>query len=253
MSDPTSQSPSTKDLAKERAAGVSSTAKDSAQQVAGTATQQAGQVASEVSSQARNLVGEATTAAQMQVNDQRDKAVGGLRSLGSELSGMADKSDEGGLAADLARQVADRVHQVADFLDGREPADLLEDVRALARRKPGTFLIGAALAGVLAGRVTRGAVSAAKSDDSADTTTTGYQPAVSTGYDATTGTGFDAGYAPGTTAAGVDAGFDVEGAPSAYTTQVEPGPYETTHGIDATGEREPSTGPLSGGGYAGRP
>ena len=252
MSDPTSQSPSTKDLAKERAAGVSSTAKESAQQVAGTATQQAGQVASEVSSQARNLVGDAKTAAQMQVNDQRDKAVGGLRSLGSELSSMADKSDEGGLAADIARQVADRVHQIADFLDGREPAELLEDVRSIARRKPGTFLIGAALAGVLAGRVTRGAVSAAKSDDSAEVST-GYQPAVSTGYDATTGTGYASGYAPGTTAAGVDAGFDVEGTPSAYTTEVEPGPYESTHGIDATGEREPSTGPLSGGGYAGRP
>jgi hypothetical protein len=41
-------------------------------------------------------------------------------------------------------------------LQNREPADLLEEVRSYARRKPGTFLLGAALAGVVAGRLTSG-------------------------------------------------------------------------------------------------
>jgi vacuolar-type H+-ATPase subunit H len=247
MSDPMSSSQSTTDLAKERAAGVGSSAKESAQQVAGTATEQAGQVASEVTAQARNLVGEATSSAREQANAQRDKAVGGLRSLGTELSGMADKSEESGLAAELARQASERAHQVADFLDGREPGDLLEDVRDLARRRPGTFLIGAAVAGVLAGRLTRGAVSAAKSDDSGSD---GYAAgAVDTGYDA----GYGAGYGSALDVDVPPAVPATTATPGPYTTEVEPGPYETTHGIDATGVREPSAGPLSGGGYEGRP
>jgi hypothetical protein len=254
MSDPLSSSGSgssgsTTDLAKERAAGVGTTAKESAQSVASTATDQAGQVASEVSAQARNLLGEATSSAREQTNAQRDKAVTGLRSLGGELSGMAEKSEENGMAAELARQASQRVQQVADFLDGREPGELLDDVRSLARRRPGTFLIGAAVAGLVAGRLTRGAVSAAKSDDGASTEVSSdlsagpaYPPATSAG----TGAGLDVAVPPAVPV--------TDPTPGPYTTEVEPGPFETTHGIDATGSREPSTGPLAGGGgYEGRP
>jgi hypothetical protein len=49
------------------------------------------------------------------------------------------------------------------MLQNREPAELLEEVRRFARRKPGLFLLGAAAAGVLAGRLTSG-VKAAHSD-----------------------------------------------------------------------------------------
>lgn len=252
MSDPMSTSQSGKDVAKEKAAGVGTTAKDSAQQVAGTATEQAGQVASEVSSQARQLAGEAKTSALEQTNAQRDKAVTGLRSLGSELSSMADKSDEGGLGAELARQASQRVNSVAEFLDGREPGDLLEEVRSLARRRPGAFLIGAAAAGALAGRLTRGAVAAKRSDDSAEASGLPGDPYAGAGYTEgafppvpVSGTGYDTGL--GSAVPLTDA------APAPYTTEVEPGPYETTHGIDATGAREPTTGPLSGDGREGRP
>jgi hypothetical protein len=50
------------------------------------------------------------------------------------------------------------------MLQNREPAELLEEVRSFARRKPGLFLLGAAAAGVLAGRLTSG-VKAAHSDN----------------------------------------------------------------------------------------
>ena len=48
-------------------------------------------------------------------------------------------------------------------LQNREPAELLDEVRSFARRKPGMFLLGAAAAGILAGRLTSG-VKAAHSD-----------------------------------------------------------------------------------------
>jgi hypothetical protein len=47
---------------------------------------------------------------------------------------------------------------VADWLEHREPGDLLDEVRRFARRRPGTFLVGAAVAGALVGRLTRGVV-----------------------------------------------------------------------------------------------
>ena len=48
------------------------------------------------------------------------------------------------------------MHGAASWLEQREPADLLDEVRNFARRRPGTFLIGAAVAGLAAGRLTRG-------------------------------------------------------------------------------------------------
>jgi hypothetical protein len=74
------------------------------------------------------------------------------------------------MTGDLARQAADKAHAFAGWLDQRDPGSLLEEIRQLARRKPGTFLLGAALAGVAAGRLTRGAVDANSSATSPDGT-----------------------------------------------------------------------------------
>jgi hypothetical protein len=54
---------------------------------------------------------------------------------------------------------------MADWLEQREPGDLLDEVRRFARRRPGAFVLGALVAGVVAGRMTRGIV-AARSDES---------------------------------------------------------------------------------------
>jgi len=62
-----------------------------------------------------------------------------------------------GLAADVAREVAERARSLGSRLDGREPGELLEDVRDFARRRPGMFLLGALAAGMVAGRLVKGA------------------------------------------------------------------------------------------------
>ncbi|MEK8109106.1 phage holin family protein [Micromonospora sp. M12] len=49
-----------------------------------------------------------------------------------------------------------RRQQAAGWLDEREPGEVLDEVRTYARRNPGTFLAGAAVAGLLVGRLTRG-------------------------------------------------------------------------------------------------
>jgi hypothetical protein len=99
----------------------------------------------------------------MQVRDQagsqKSRAVQGLHALGDELEQMAHSSGQSGLAAELARKVSGRTRDLADYLDRREPGDLLEEVRSYARRRPVVFLAGAAMAGVVAGRLTRGLTS----------------------------------------------------------------------------------------------
>ncbi|MFG1918801.1 hypothetical protein [Micromonospora sp. NPDC048898] len=138
--------------------------------VAQTAKEQGTEVGREAARQARNLYGEARTQLASQTGEQQRRAAGGLRSLADEMRSMAEQGGQAGPVTELARQAADRVHGVAGWLEQREPGDLLTEVRDYARRNPGTFLVGAAVLGVLAGRLTRG-ISAA-GDDSGNGTST---------------------------------------------------------------------------------
>ena len=151
------------------------TAKDQAGNVASTATDQAKNVAGEAKTQARNLMGEAQTQVREQTNQQKQKASGGLRSLSDELRYVADGqgTSQSGIVNDLARQASDKAQELASWLESREPGDLVEDVRSFARRRPGAFLLGAAVAGVVAGRLTRSAVDV-KRDQGDDSYTSSY-------------------------------------------------------------------------------
>jgi uncharacterized protein YjbJ (UPF0337 family) len=146
------------DSAKREASNVKDAASGAAQQVTGTAKEQAGQVASDVREQTRQMADQTRTQLSTQVNDQRGKAVGGLRSVGDELRSMVDQGGQSGLATQLVSEGADLTHKAADFIEQREPAQLLDEIRSFARRKPGTFLLGSALAGIVVGRLTRGVV-----------------------------------------------------------------------------------------------
>jgi len=157
--------------AKDEAGKVGQTAKDAGGQVASTAADQAKNVAGETKNQARNLLNETQSQVNEQAGTQKDKAAGGLRGLSDELRSLADGTGYGqsGMATDFSRQASDKMKDLADWLEARDPGQLLDEVRDIARRKPGTFLLGAAVAGVLAGRLTRGVVDA-KRDESDDST-----------------------------------------------------------------------------------
>lgn len=150
---------------KDKASDTAQAGKQAAGEVAQTATDQAKEVAGEAKKQVRDLAGEARNQLRSHAGDQHRNAVTNLRSLGDELRSMAGSSEQGGVATDLVSQAADRTHGVADWLDGREPEDLLDELRQFARRRPGAFLIGALAAGIVAGRLTRGAVAAHSDED----------------------------------------------------------------------------------------
>jgi hypothetical protein len=163
--------------AKDEAANVGQSAKQATGQVVSTAAEQAKNVAGETKRQAKDLIGQAGSQVTEQAGTQKEKAVGGLRSLADELRSMAEGNGaQSAMVGDLARQASDKAQEFAGWLDQRDPGSLVEEIRQLARRKPGSFLIGAALAGMAAGRLTRGAVAANSSSDTAAGVGTGYAP-----------------------------------------------------------------------------
>ena len=154
-------------------------AKDAGLQVAASAKEEGMAVVEESRKQAADLMREATSQLQEQAGAQKGKAVEGLRSLGEQLQTMASGADAGP-AADLAHQASGKVSQIADWLDQNDPSSLLDEMRSLAQRKPGTFLLGALAAGVVAGRVTRGVQGATSSGASASSGYSGQSAARST-------------------------------------------------------------------------
>lgn len=212
--------------AKEQASGLAHAAADSGQGVLHEAKGQAADVVHEATSQARDLLGEARAGLTSQASDQQARAASSLRSLGDELGRMADGSEQGGLAADLVRQVAGRTGSVASWLENREPGDVLGEVTDFARRRPGVFLALAAGAGVLAGRLTRGLKDAPPSTGSS---------AGLTG----TGTGSTGSSLPGaTTGLSTPSAGSAGGSPAATTQDLSPALAATGPGVVAGGTAE---------------
>ncbi|ERK73526.1 hypothetical protein [Leifsonia aquatica] len=143
------------DLARDQAAHVADTATDEGQHVVEVAKQEAGDVVDEAKSQARDLYQQAQSELRDQAAVQQERVASGLRAISDELSQMAEASESRGVASELVQQAAERAGGVASWIGQRDPGSLLGEVKAYARRNPGTFIAAAAVAGVLAGRLTR--------------------------------------------------------------------------------------------------
>jgi hypothetical protein len=211
--------------AKEQAGEVARQATDSAQSVAETAKSEAANVAAEVKTNAKDLLYQAKADLTEQAGTQQQKVAQGLRSISTELHSMASAPDQPGVAADLVRQAAERSSAVASWLDDRDPGSLLNEVKSFARRRPGTFLMLAAGAGILAGRLSRNLAAGAPDTgtSAAGTGTTG-TGTTGTGMTGTgmTGTGAHAYRVP-------DTGMAVPPAPVQL-----PAPETTTAGLAGT-------------------
>lgn len=196
-------------------AGASSTAKETAKQATGSAKQAAGEVTDTVKQQGRQVAGEVGTQARSVASDLRQSVAGQVRTGHGKLAESVRKfSDEiGGLSGadadspvgQVVSRVSDTGRRAADYLEQKGPEGLLDDVQSFARRKPGTFLLAAAAAGFVIGRLGRSTMAAAREDtvtpgtptaegqglyagSAYDATSTGYGT-TSTGYGTTPATG----------------------------------------------------------------
>lgn len=166
-----------KETVKDQAANVASTTSTEAAQVAGTATEgakevaketghQVGQVAGEAAEQARQMLSQTGEQLKEQASAQTGRAAEGLRTVTSQLTALSDgRPEEAGAVGDYARQLNDKLAELADRLDDRGFEGIVNDVQRFARRRPGIFLISAATAGFFAGRFLRGSQAASSSDD----------------------------------------------------------------------------------------
>lgn len=145
------------DAAKDEAARVADHAKGAAQDVAGSATREARQVAGEATDQIRSLVSSARDEAYVQAAGQQEKLAGQSRIVSDDLQRLSRGERP---QSDLVNQglsiVSQRVEEFTTRLESKEPAELVQDVRRFAARRPLAFLAAAAGIGLVAGRLTRG-------------------------------------------------------------------------------------------------
>lgn len=142
---------------KEQAKQAAATAGQEGQRVAGVAADEARKVAGEATEHARGLLDQAMG----EVNDQSRTQLGRLgevlHSISDDLQDMVDSGERQGVATDLTREIATRARSLGDLVQDRDPKDVLDDVRGFARNRPGAFLVGSLVAGVVVGRLARGA------------------------------------------------------------------------------------------------
>lgn len=181
----------------ETAKQAAGTAKQSAQDVAGTAKEQGYQVAQEVGAQTRSVVSDVRHSVTGQVRTGHSKLADGLRQFSDELGSLSG-GDSNSPANRVVQQLGDTGRRAADYLQDRGPEGLLDDVQDFARRKPGTFLLAAAAAGFVIGRLGRSTMKAARSDDKPQTETS-YRSGPSGGESGLYSSGTAAGYDTGST------------------------------------------------------
>lgn len=133
---------------------------EKATDVAGTAKERAGDLAEETSSQVREVGGELRDQLEEQARTQTQRLARSVRQLADELSTMGESGEQSSPATKAVRQIADRGHDVAAKLEDRGPRGLVSDLQDFARRRPGVFLAGAALAGFATARLGKGVKSA---------------------------------------------------------------------------------------------
>jgi hypothetical protein len=138
--------------AQEKAGQGATVVTQQASEVTGTVKEQAATVTHEAGTQARQLAAGLREQLSGETRAQGERLVQNLRSLADELHQMGEHGQGDSVATTVVRRLAEGGHQVADHLEQRGPGGMLDEVQDFARRRPGLFLAGAALAGFTLGR-----------------------------------------------------------------------------------------------------
>lgn len=129
-----------------------------ARQVIDTSRQQAAQLAEELSGHARDLLDETKAQLQDQAETQVQRLAQGLHRLGDEAQALAEgRPQEAHTLRDYVEKTSVKLDEIAEGLESKGAEGLLEDLQTLARRRPGAFLLGAGVAGLVVGRLVRSA------------------------------------------------------------------------------------------------
>lgn len=135
---------------------VATVATQTAAEVAGAVKEQVAGVAGEAKTQVRNLVEESKSQLRSQAQTQTETIASQLRKLGDQVQALVDgRTAEAGPVGDYVKQAASTVNDLAGRIETKGFEGVVEDVTRFARRRPGTFLLGALAAGFGVGRLVR--------------------------------------------------------------------------------------------------
>ena len=164
---PETETQDTTQVVKDQASDLANSSVQAGKHVGDVAREQASGVAAEAGRQGKNLVEQAQGQLHEQAAEGQHRIAQKLLSLSDELRSMAENSGQG-VALDVTQQAASRVRDAGHWLEKREPRQVVNEVQSFARRRPAMFLVLAAGAGLVAGRLTRG-LKDATADDSTET------------------------------------------------------------------------------------
>jgi len=140
----------------DQASNVADAAARSGRQVGDEAANQASEVVRQTKEQVRTVLDDTKQEIQTQAQQRGEQAATALHSFSDQLSSLAEgRPEEAGQLPNYVRDAEGRVRDLATRLQTRGPDGVVADLSDFARRRPGTFLLGAACAGFLIGRVVR--------------------------------------------------------------------------------------------------
>lgn len=146
--------------------GLSGVASD--MQTPQVAKEKVADVAAEAKDQALGLAHQVRSQMQDRTAEQHGRAKEQVRSVSDNLRQLAEGGGASGPVQQMVQELASRGEMLADYIESKDPQELMSDLRTFARRRPLMFLAGAAAAGLIAGRLTRGVVDSQRSDDTSE-------------------------------------------------------------------------------------
>ncbi|MBB0247232.1 hypothetical protein FNQ90_24700, partial [Streptomyces alkaliphilus] len=141
--------------AKEEASATADVAGRAAEKTMETAGREVGAVVEEARHQADTMVRDMRTRVTEEADEQTHRAAETLRRWADDLADMAEHGRDDSPARTMVARTAHRGQRAARYLDHRGVEGVLGDLSRFARRRPGAFLAGAALTGLVVGRLAR--------------------------------------------------------------------------------------------------
>ena len=153
------------DTAKTEASNVASTATGGAHDVASEASTQAKAVAGEAKQQFDQLVSQSREELRQQAEQRTSQAAGQLRTLSQQFTALVEgRPEAAGPLVGYVNELQGQVRALASRMEQGGPQGVVDDVTRFARRRPGTFLAGAAGIGFVVGRLVRAGAASQQSD-----------------------------------------------------------------------------------------
>ena len=128
-----------------------------ASELAGTAKDEARDVMQQARDQAKSTARQVQDDVRERANNEASKFAQTLHDASRQMRTMADagSSDQPSLPANLVREGAQATDRLASRIEDGGVDAVLAQVRTWARQNPGGFLLGATVAGFVAGRLAR--------------------------------------------------------------------------------------------------